>query len=81
MSGFVLIVPFLVTQVSAIINSVIASVVAFQSELMNIGLQGIVHNTTWLPSYAKQSLMDIVSDPALNIKIQNALQTNISQIV
>ncbi len=81
MSGFVLIVPFLVTQTSAIINSVISSVLAFQNELMQVGLQGIVQNTAWLPAYAKQSLVDIVSDPALNIKIQNALQTNISQIV
>lgn len=80
-SWFVLIVPFLVTQMTAIINSVISSVLAFQSELIQFGLQGMVQNAAWLPAYAKQSLVDILSDPALNIKIQNALQTNISQIV
>ncbi len=66
---------------TAIINSVISSVLAFQSELIQFGLQGMVQNAAWLPAYAKQSLVDILSDPALNIKIQNALQTNISQIV
>ena len=34
-----------------------------------------------MPGYAKQSLINIIGDPAFNVAIQNDLQNNISQLV
>lgn len=41
----------------------------------------IVQDLSWLPSYAKVYVLDIISNPQFSASIQSDLQNNISQIV
>lgn len=81
LSGLILIVPFLFNQLSTILHILIDSIKSFQTSLATQWLENIITNFYWLPTYAKQSLINIIGDPAFNATIQNDLQNNISQLV
>ena len=81
LSGLILIVPFLFNQISTILQILIDSIKSFQTLLATQWLENIISSFYWLPGYAKQSLINIIGDPAFNVAIQNDLQNNISQLV
>jgi len=78
---FILLVPFVFSQTAAMIDMVVASIKAFQTTLSTQWLVVIVSDINWLPWYAKDYLLEIVSDPQFSGTIQRDLQNNISQIV
>ena len=81
LSWFVLIVPFVFSQMSSMLDGLVASVRAFQTALNTQWLSVIVQDVAWLPGYAKDYVLDIVSNPQFAATIQSDLQNNISQIV
>ncbi len=78
---FILIVPFVFSQTAAMIDMVVASIKSFQTTLSTQWLVVIVSDISWLPWYAKEYLLEIVSDPQFAGTIQRDLQNNISQLV
>lgn len=81
LSWFILIVPFVFSQMSAMIDTLVLSVRAFQSALNTQWLAAIIQDLSWLPWYAKEYVLDIISNPQFAATIQSDLQNNISQIV
>jgi predicted PurR-regulated permease PerM len=81
LSWFILIVPFVFSQVSAMIDSFIVSIRALQLTLATQGLTNFISDIAWLPGYVKEYLFDLVSDPQFATAIQSDIQTNISQLI
>lgn len=81
LSGFVFIVPFLVGQLSTILESVVNSVAALQNSIATQGIVSLIDSLVWLPGYAKDSVIRMLSDANLSMQVQQNLQNNISQLV
>jgi len=81
LSWFILIVPFVFSQMSSMLDTLVSSVRAFQFALNTQWLAVIIQDISWLPGYAKEYVLDIVSNPQFSATIQSDLQNNISQIV
>jgi hypothetical protein len=81
LSGFILIVPFVFSQMSSMIDTFIASVRSLQVMLATQGLASVVSDVSWLPAYVKEYLLDLIVDPQFAARIQSDIQANISQII
>ncbi len=81
LSWFILIVPFVFSQMSSMIDTLVSSVRTFQVALNAQWLSAVIQDLSWLPAYAKQYVLDIISNPQFAATIQSDLQNNISQIV
>jgi len=78
---FVFIIPFLLNQVSGVINMLTANVSNIQTLLETQSLSSIISDISWLPWSIKHTLINSMADPTLVSGIQTKLQENISQIV
>lgn len=77
----ILIVPFVLSQLSQLLNIFTTNVSSFQKLLVSHSLIDIIQNYLWLPWSTKEVLLSSMSDPTIVGSIQEKLQANISQIV
>lgn len=81
LSGFLLIVPFIVNQSSDIIKLVLERVNSFQTMLQTQGLDKVINDSWLIPWYFKQPIIQSLKNPEVYATVQSAVQQNISQIV
>ncbi|HCB51946.1 TPA: hypothetical protein DEP21_05290 [Patescibacteria group bacterium] len=80
LSGFVLIAPFLLNQITEIINIFIVKLNTLQTSLQTKGLVEVLKSSGLLSHYVQQEIFHDFSDPALVQSIQVKIQTSISKI-
>lgn len=80
LSGFVLILPFILNQVTEIINILLIKINSFNIRLQNEWLVEILRSSGLLSSYIQKEIFHDFSDPALIIDLQTKIQASISQI-
>ncbi|MDD3262462.1 MAG: AI-2E family transporter [Candidatus Absconditabacteria bacterium] len=80
LSGFVLILPFILNQVTDIINILLMKINSFNIRLQNEGLVEILRSSGLLSTYIQKEIFHDFSDPALIIDLQTKIQASISQI-
>lgn len=81
LSWFILIVPFVFSQMSSMLDTLVSSVRAFQVALNTQWLSAVIQDLVWLPAYVKEYVLAIIANPQFAASIQSDLQNNISQIV
>ncbi|MCF7835468.1 AI-2E family transporter [Candidatus Gracilibacteria bacterium] len=80
LSGLVFIVPFLFSQISEIIKIFIGHVNDIQTLLQTKPLSEVVMSLSWIPGYAKDSIINFLSNPDLVGSAQMKIQENLSQL-
>lgn len=80
LSGLVFIVPFLFSQISEIIKIFIGHVNDIQTLLQTKPLSEVVMSLSWIPGYAKDSIINFLSNPDLVWSAQMKIQENLSQL-
>lgn len=80
LSGFVLILPFILNQVTDIINILLMKINSFNIRLQNEWLVEILRSSWLLSTYIQKEIFHDFSDPALIIDLQTKIQASISQI-
>lgn len=80
LTGMVIIVPFILQQLSAIIATVIQYFYAMQSQISILWLNGYIQSLSWLPSFIKGYLLDWLSSWGSQ-EIQSAIVSNLSNLV
>jgi predicted PurR-regulated permease PerM len=81
LSGFILLVPFVFSQLSVMIDTLVASVRSWQILLSTQWLDTLIVDINWLPWYTKEYLLDLIAEPQFAAAIQSDLQSNISQLI
>ena len=81
LSGMVLILPFVLNQLTEIINILLMKINTFNIRLQNEWLIEILRSSWLLSQYVQKEIFHDFSDPALIIDIQNKIQASMSQIV
>lgn len=79
--AIVFIVPFILSQISQLLNIFTTNFAYFQKLLTDHTLLDIVKNYLWLPWNTKDILLSSMNDPTIVNSLQDKLQANISQIV
>lgn len=80
LSGLIFILPFLFSQVSEILKIFISHVNQIQNLLQSKPLSDVIMSLDWLPSYAKDSLVNFVTNPDFMLSAQTKIQQNLSQL-
>ena len=81
LGSMVFIIPFILSQLSAVITIFIGNIAHFQNILATKSLVGIIQDSHWIPWSLKSWLLQSFSNPAVVGWVQSQLQQNISQIV
>jgi len=79
LSGFVLVVPFMVNQISELANIFLAKLNTFQTLLHNENLGQIVSSIPFLPKAFRWELLSMLNDPTTALQIKQQLEANVSQ--
>ena len=79
LSGFVLVVPFMVNQISELANIFLAKLNTFQTLIHNENLGQIISSIPLLPKALRWELLSMLNDPATAIQIQQQLEANVSK--
>jgi predicted PurR-regulated permease PerM len=80
LSGFVLIVPFMITQFTDLINILVAKLNTFQALIQNQSLEQTVATLPLIPNAIRQELLRMLADPVTSIQLQQRIQTSIAQV-
>ena len=80
LSGLIFILPFLFSQVSEILKIFISHVNQIQNLLQSKPLSDVIMSFDWLPIYAKDSLVNFVTNPDFMLSAQTKIQQNLSQL-
>lgn len=80
-SGFILIVPFVLNQSVEVIKLLIDKVHAFQIVLQTKWIDQIINEFWFLPWYAKKLLISSLNNAEAQATLQSTLQQNVSQII
>lgn len=80
-SWFVLVIPFLLDQITDLIKIALGYVNNIQTILQTQSLTDIIQWMHRLPGYMKESLLSSIGDPNILYNIQSKLQENVSNII
>ncbi len=80
LSGVVLILPFLLNQITEIINILLMKINTFNIRLQNEGLIEILKSSWLLSQYVQKEIFHDFSDPTLIADLQAKIQASISQV-
>ncbi len=80
LSWVVLILPFLLNQITEIINILLVKINTFNIRLQNEGLVEILKSSWLLSHYVQKEIFHDFSDPAMLADLQAKLQASISQV-
>ncbi|MBS8122239.1 AI-2E family transporter [Candidatus Vampirococcus lugosii] len=80
LSGFIIIIPFVLAQSADIMQSFIDIISGIQNDLKSNGLEYVISNSNFIPGFLKNTILDQINDRSVIIAIQTAIQDNISQI-
>jgi len=80
LSGIVLIFPFVLNQITEIINILLIKINSFNIRLQNEWLVEILRSSWLLSSYIQKEIFHDFSDPTLVADLQTKIQASISQI-
>lgn len=81
LAGLFFIIPFLLNQVSEMLNIVTNNISGIQNLLKTTSVADIVSSSHRIPGAAKKIILDMLSDPTVVAGVQSKLQTNISQLI
>lgn len=81
LSGFLLVVPFIINQAADIIKLVLQEIDKFQVSLQKEWIEQMVKSTKLIPGYLKNTIIYYLKDPQTVSAIQEWIEKNISQIV
>lgn len=81
LSGFLIIVPFVLTQLGELLNNILAQVSFRQTQLQTRTIPDIIQYSSTIPTYIKDLLLHALEDPEFVRTLQNTLQQNIAQIL
>jgi len=79
LSWFVLIVPFVINELTTVINILLAKLNAIQLVLQTQTVEQTVASMPLLPHALRQEILHMLSDPATSVQFQQKIQTTISQ--
>ena len=79
LSGFVLIVPFIINQLTDVMNIFLAKITTFQTILQTQNSQEIVASIPLLPHTLRQEILRMLNDPVTSAQFQVKIQTSITQ--
>lgn len=75
------IIPFLLNQVSELINMATANIANIQALLKTTSIADIVASSNWIPWAAKEIILETLSDPNVVVGVQTKLQENVTQLI
>ncbi|MEF2175351.1 MAG: AI-2E family transporter [Candidatus Absconditabacteria bacterium] len=81
LSGFFIVIPFVLNQSAQIIEILINKVTLFQHVLQDKGLILYIKDSSWIPLYFRNLIINNLQDPEVLTALQKALQENVSNIV
>jgi len=81
LSWIFLLVPFVLTQMTGIVDSLLQRIREFQLMISQQWIISIVQGWEWLPWYVQDSLLTFLNDPENVSQVQSDLQSNISNLV
>lgn len=81
LSWIFLLVPFLLTQMTGIADTLIQYIRELQVMISQQWVTAIVEWREWLPGYVQDSLLTFLKDPETTVQVQSDLQANISNLV
>lgn len=77
----IFIIPFIAEQVSAVLQLFVVKAQWLQTALADKTLPQLIQNISWLPKYAKTSILTWLQDPTFYTRIQGDLQKNLTDII
>jgi predicted PurR-regulated permease PerM len=80
LTGFIIVVPFIINQSAVLISIFLEKIKAFQHLLQEKGLIYVIQNTGLLPQYFKNLLIELLKNNDFLEGFQSLLQKNISEL-
>ncbi|MEI6426064.1 MAG: AI-2E family transporter [Candidatus Absconditabacteria bacterium] len=79
LSGFVLIVPFVINELTSVINILLAKLNTIQALLQTQTIEQTIASIPLIPHALRQEILHMLSDPATSVQFQTKIQTTINQ--
>ncbi len=79
-SGFVVVIPFVIAQSADIVQSLVDVVYSFQDDLKKYWLEHVITNTPLIPAFMEGFIIEQMQDTEILFTIQMAIQQNINEI-
>ena len=81
LSGVMIVVPFILTQMSVLLQTILDTFQSWQSVVLTQGPEYFVQEVLWLPRVAENYLINILQDPSQGAALQSELQQSLGRIV
>jgi predicted PurR-regulated permease PerM len=81
LSGVMIVVPFILTQMSVLLQTILDTFQSWQSVVLTQGPEYFVQEVLWLPRVAENYLINILQDPSQGAALQLELQQSLGRIV
>jgi predicted PurR-regulated permease PerM len=81
LAGLFFIVPFLLSQLSQIVNIITSNIANIQEMFQTTPLVDIISQNHWIPKSAKEMLLTWFADPTVVSGVQLKIQENMAQLI